>query len=87
MTPGGRGVGFPAGRWRVFAVAVWVSGIMIWLRNVKNHIARDYYTATASTTAAAVFLSFLLFSFLTGCLDISLLHTSRVSLLFPTCPF
>lgn len=41
---------FPGGR-SDSAVAVRVSGMMIWREN-ENHIARDYYTATVSATAA-----------------------------------
>lgn len=41
---------FPGGR-SDSAVAVRVSGMMIWREN-ENHIARDYYTASVSATAA-----------------------------------
>lgn len=41
---------FPGGRCDS-AVAVRVSGMMIWREN-ENHIARDYYTASVSATAA-----------------------------------
>lgn len=41
---------FPGGR-SDSAVAVRVSGMMIWREN-ENHIARDYYTASVYATAA-----------------------------------